>query len=345
METTIKKKEITGISFSRVVLIVLIVFIHFLGSSGRKFSIFPYYLYPPWNSLLAVDFLMISGAVLYYNHPEVPSLKKFYFKRFKSIYVPFYLAYAYFFIRQVFQLGDLFPHGQPWCLIFTVLGIDGYAATKFPSYNLIGEWSLGVIVILYFLFPLLAKCIRRAPWLTALVILAGYFIMLKTMFLTTFASRNIFTCLMSFYFGMLVIKYENIFLRHPLIGLGSLLFLILSGNVFYLPVDACTLTQLHGFAFFFVLYYLGDFAMKFLPIRKIISCLSPLSYPLFLVHHIIVNETVGYQNPETPGLFLLVFLIALLLSLAAAKVLSLVTEAVVKSDAWKKLENRILGRA
>lgn len=337
-----KKKEISGISFARVTLILLIVFIHFLGSSGRKFPIISFYLYPPWNSLLAVDFLMISGAVLYYNHSEVPSLKEFYFKRFKSIYPPFYLAYIYFYIRQVFELGDLFTHGQPWSLIFTLLGIDGYVATKFPSYNLIGEWSLGVIILLYILYPLLVKCINKAPLTTAFVIVVGYFIMLKTMFLTEFLSRNIFTCLMSFYFGMLVIKYERIFLQHPMIGLFSLLFLFVSCRFIYLPIDACTLTQLNGFAFFFILYYVGDYAMRLVPVRKVISELSPLSYPLFLVHHVIVNEMIAYQNPESFGLFMLVFFISLLISLAAAKVLSLVTKSVIMSDLWKKLENRIL---
>lgn len=330
MERAKRKPQIPAVSFARVTLILLIVFIHFLGGSGKHFPIFSRYLYPPWNSLLAADFLMISGAVLYYNYSEIPSLKDFYIRRAKAIFPPFYIAYAYFYIRQVLSVGDLFPHGQPWCLIFTLLGVDGYVATKVPTYSLIGEWSLGAIVLLYLLFPLLLKCMKKSPLGTGAVIVAGYIIMLKTMFLTEFAMRNIFTCMMSFYFGMLVIRYENFFLKNIAVGIISLLFLITSGRFFVLPFDPCTVTQLNGYAFFFVLYYLGVYAMKLSPVSAAVSRLSKLSYPLFLVHHVIVNDMLAYQNPDTPGAFMLVFLIALALSLAAAKVLSLVTADVMK---------------
>ena len=344
MEKT-RKREITGISFARAILTLSIVLIHFVGATEKTYAIVDRYFYAPWNSMAVTGFFMISGAVLYYNHDEIPSLKEFYFKRFKSIYPAYYIAYSYFFIQKVFETGDLLTHGQPWCLIFSLLGMDGYLEFKIPNYYLIGEWFVGAIVILYILYPLLLKGIKKAPMLTTALSICMYYVMLKTMFHTVYAMRNIFTCIMSFVLGMLIIRYESFFLKNIWIGVVSLVYLFTSGRLYVLPIDPCTITQLNGYALFFVLYYIGEYAMRSRTVKKPIAIINRIGFPIFLVHHRIVDKMIGYHNPSSSADFTITFIVTLLLSFAGAQVLYLVTNRILKSNAWQKFERTILKKS
>lgn len=337
-----RKKEISGISFARAVLTLYIVLIHFVGGTGRQYAILDRYIYAPWNSMSVAGFFLISGAVMYYNHREIPSVGRFYFKRLKSLLPAFYLAYSFFFVQQAFEKGDVLPHGQPWCLVFSLLGMDGYFEFKVPNYYLIGEWFLGAILILYLLYPLLLKATEKSPAVTAVFVFGMYYVMLKTMFFTEYSMRNIFTCLMSFFTGMMIIRYRELFLGSRWIGIASLLFLVTSGRFFILPIDPCTVTQINGYALFFVLFYLGEMLMKAGPVRRAVTGINRIGYPVFLVHHIIVDKVNGYRIPENSLEFAVLFLISLALTFALAKALAVVTDAVLKSSAWSRFEKRIL---
>ena len=68
--------------------------------------------------------------------------------------------------------GALFLYGEVlhgnnadiprWRVIFSVLGLDGYLAPVTVTFYKIGEWFLGVILILYLVFPLLLRCMETA---------------------------------------------------------------------------------------------------------------------------------------------------------------------------------------
>ena len=47
-----------------------------------------------------------------------------------------------------------------WRVIFSLLGLDGYLTPVTVTFYKIGEWFLGVILILYLVFPLLLWCIE-----------------------------------------------------------------------------------------------------------------------------------------------------------------------------------------
>ena len=104
-------------------------------------------------------FFILSGAMLYYNQPQIGSLRTFYYKRWKAIYPMFYLAYLYYFLQTVFSSGALFYKGNAKTMIWTILGLDGYVFYKIDNYYILGEWFLGAIILLYVLYPLLLCCL------------------------------------------------------------------------------------------------------------------------------------------------------------------------------------------
>lgn len=113
-------------------------------------------------------FFLLSGAALmhvYGGRIDVPDYAK---RRFLDIYPQYWVAYAL-----IFLLATLwgFPREAPaWTLILTVLGIDGYVGRIgepfVPNFYLVGEWYIGCQLVMYLLFPLLRRLVKRSPWLT-----------------------------------------------------------------------------------------------------------------------------------------------------------------------------------
>ena len=156
-----KKQKIQGIIFARACCCIGIVINHYFCHSKGNFKI----LYNTANSsfgfMFVTSFFCISGVVLYYNYPKIKSVKRFYFKRWKSIYPSYYICFLYFFLRTAFNLKKLFFKGH-WSKIFlTLIGMDGYLSYRIRTYYLIGEWFLGAIIIIYILYPLILCIVAR----------------------------------------------------------------------------------------------------------------------------------------------------------------------------------------
>ena len=141
--------RISGISFTRAICTIGIVFYHYFSRSKGTFKLLRKTANSTWGFIFVTTFFCISGTVLYYNYPKIYSLKKFYYKRWKSIFPPFYICYFYFFLTEAFNSHKLFSRGHWTKIIYTLLGIDGYLSYKIKTYYLVGEWFLGAIIILY----------------------------------------------------------------------------------------------------------------------------------------------------------------------------------------------------
>ena len=79
--------------------------------------------------------------------------------RAAATYPAFWLGFA-----ALFLYGEVL-HGNNadiprWRVIFSLLGLDGYLTPVTVTFYKIGEWFLGVILILYLVFPLLLWCIE-----------------------------------------------------------------------------------------------------------------------------------------------------------------------------------------
>lgn len=85
--------------------------------------------------------------------------RRYFVGRAAATYPAFWLGFG-----ALFLYGEVL-HGNNadiprWRVIFSVLGLDGYLAPVTVTFYKIGEWFLGVILILYLVFPLLLRCME-----------------------------------------------------------------------------------------------------------------------------------------------------------------------------------------
>lgn len=127
-----------------------------------------------WVEIGLAWFFLLSGAALCLQWQGRFRWRPYLVGRAAAMYPAFWLGFAVLFIY-----GEIL-HGNNaqiprWRVIFSVLGVDGYLAPVTPTFYKIGEWFLGVILLLYLVFPLLLWCmdrpLRRRILLTALVAL------------------------------------------------------------------------------------------------------------------------------------------------------------------------------
>lgn len=328
VQTPNKRKEtIPAFDFMRVFCAFIVIYRHFLSYSKAAIP------FPDATKCtgVVVCFIMLSGFVLFYNYPEVADLKQFYFKRFKAIFPMFWICYAYFFIQGVFKTGDLFWHDQPWSLVFSVLGIDGYLDGVVPTYYYTGEWFLGVIIVLYLLYPVLCTCVRKhAPALFA-VLTVLYILMFRFHLYLTYPIRSVISSTLSFCLGMLIAKHRDKILDSvPLLIASAAVTAVFFALDMWKIINEYVATHIFGICLFFILYHIGKYVMRADMPGKALHKLSALSYPVFLVQHQIIDKMMGYQNPSGAGGTLVVFVFTLALILVSAWVLDVVTKAAVK---------------
>ena len=85
------KKNITSIIFVRACSCLGIVIYHYFEHAKGNYKSYFRTANSNIGLMFVTAFLNISGTVLYYNYPKVNSIKKFYYKRWKSILVSYYI--------------------------------------------------------------------------------------------------------------------------------------------------------------------------------------------------------------------------------------------------------------
>lgn len=341
-----KKERLIGIDFARAFCAVGIIAYHFYCHSESHYKPIHEYANGAWGGLLVAVFIMISGAMLYYNYPEVGSLKTFYFKRLKTLLPAFYIAYLYFYLEMVYATGTPFFAGNPAKLLLTVVGMDGYLLYLGGNYYLIGEWFMGIILILYLLYPVLAWGLRKNPLVTGLVMLVAYGWLCLTNIFQINIDCNVISCAASFFMGMLLVKYKKQLLDNRwLLIPAALLSVVL--YIFELPYSY----NLHnisvhvfGFCLLLLLYHIGCVLMKVPALGRLIAVMGALSYPVFLLQHRVILKVLGAKNPVSTWKSGLLLLATIVLTFLYAKVLQIVTDAVVKSAWFSRLEEKITGK-
>jgi peptidoglycan/LPS O-acetylase OafA/YrhL len=109
--------------------------------------------------------LFVSGAVLMLNYEKINSLAEagsFYLKRFSRIYPAYWIALTIGLI--------MVPANLSSGLIQQFSGFDAFLGNWGGAIDGVG-WFIGLIAVLYILFPVLAKAIKRRPHLTMLALL------------------------------------------------------------------------------------------------------------------------------------------------------------------------------
>ena len=332
-----QKKKLLGISFVRACSSLGIVVFHYFSHSRGKFKLLYGTANSSWGFMFATTFFCISGTVLYYNYAKIQSLKKFYYKRWKSIFPAYYICFIFFFLNTAFEKKKLFYKAHWTKLFLTLFGLDGYLSYRINTYHIVGEWFLGVIIIIYALYPLLIYILDINIFIIYLILLFCYFLMYKTSIFIIERDRNLITCIFSFYFGIISIKFKKIFLKNKIFLVFSLFLFILLYTI-KININAFIIIfQLQGFSLYIIFFQFGEYIMS-KGNATIFQEISKISFSIYLIQHRIIFDVLGLKNPIQWYSHIILLGITILLILICSKIHFMVVDSVIKSDLFKKID-------
>lgn len=285
-----KKQKIFYLDFIRVVSMIMIVTYHFyahFAENNITGALIPL-ANGKWGNIGVALFFIISGASLMYNYEEQLELKTYMKKRFVGIYPMFWIAYIALFVYLFYQSKGV-PTATPlYRLIFSVFAMDGYLSCYTETIYLIGEWFLGCIVLIYILFPILRKLVKKCPKMTFLIgtiLNLGILIFYKNGRMPL--NRNLFVATYSFLLGMYVIKIKTFKWWQAIIGLILAFF---SYN--YPATNVMLFSHITAYSLYVVLAYVGN-KLKYATIQELFGVISKYSYAIYLVHHYLIMKTLN----------------------------------------------------
>ena len=170
-------------------------------------------------------------------------------------------------------------------LVLTFLGLDNFAVASGwvgMDFACVGEWFLGSILFLYLLFPLLQRALRRNIWLTWGVTLA----VCIPIHLLGWDARLVAVHIPEFLFGMT-------FLTMPKRAQYILPAALLAGAAAARSLDGKITCALAGAAVFILLALVAPLLDRPWP-RAVGAQLAKISYAVFLVHHVLIQELAAH---------------------------------------------------
>lgn len=284
-----------------------------------------------WVEIGLAWFFLLSGAALCLQWQGRFRWRPYLVGRAAAMYPAFWLGFAVLFVY-----GEIL-HGNNaqiprWRVIFSVLGVDGYLAPVTPTFYKIGEWFLGVILLLYLVFPLLLWCmdrpLRRRILLAALVALQ---LLWPALCPAPFeAGHTVLGRLPAFALGV----WFGTLLRQNRTVLPRVLWALAAFPLLWVPVVPRLAVLLAiSVPLFWVVYALG----QRLPQRYwgLLRRPAAWSYGVYLVHHVLLTlvllpaaARLGWPLPVwLPVFFLVSFALAALLTALAAPFSRLIKRA------------------
>lgn len=337
------KQRDLSIDFIRSLCAVGIIIFHFYCSTDENLTkLFYEFANGSFGNTIVNIFFIISGAMLYYNNPKIDSIKRFYYKRFKSIFPMFYLSFTVFYLIWAIRSRNFLYGGNPVKLLLTLFGVDGYFLYLGPNYYQVGEWFLGAIVILYAIYPLLLWIFNKSTFLaTAIVIILYGIVFIPNLFKINIAC-NLFSCLISFEVGMLLMKYNQIWKKNIIIFMTSLFLslVILFVKIYFIHENI--FNHLLALCSFFFLSYLGDYIMQKKTCNTVFLFISRTSFAVFLLQHIVILFVLGRYMPGNDWIAILCLLGIIAITIALAKVLALINDRLLKTKLFRKLDKCFL---
>lgn len=317
------KPRLFYLDWVRGLSVLLIVVTHFNNTSLLSNQIFmnsPFGIYI--GDLGVSQFFIISGAALMYNYADENhlNLRMFYWKRFKSIYPMFWIAFIITNIYITLRVGMISARAPKWTLILSILGMDGYLANAgFHTFYTLGEWFLGFIVIFYAIFPILRYGVKKHPWITAIIGLTLYLstLLLKIQIHGLPQELLLSTRLPELLFGM----YFVYLIKRTPHWLGGISLILLALQQIFKPLTGNVAVTMVGIFSFLFLVWISQW-VDIRPVCRVIGSLSKYSYAIFLVHHQAIIQIFAVINPSTLSpisaylLFFTDFLIIMTLSIA-----------------------------
>ena len=280
----------------RALAALLIVLTHFNAhlrehGGGYVLTFEPFGIY--LGALGVSLFLIISGAALTFTYRRPIDLKRFYWKRFLNIYPMFWTAWVLGTLSLFLVTNGRPPNAGPLrSFIFTLLGIDGLAqGFYFHTMYLLGEWFLGFILLYYVVFPPLLWAIDRFPVITGVVLLVVYVatIVIMSRYFPDYPSAAVLTTrLPELAFGSYVVLYIRRIHWATVLPAAA----VLAASAMFpgrIPEDVGT--TIVGISVFLILVMAGRY-VAIQPVRALVSLIATYSYPIFLVHHVVIEQVL-----------------------------------------------------
>lgn len=341
------RKRIIGLDILRVLCLVFIVCYHYFVEYVMAAGTEPAYMYNimyffnigarPASILLFV----ISGYALIYNHEEDLDIRTFFVRRFKGLFLPFYVCYSIMFVLSYFIKHQITGAGLPINrFIYTLMGLDSLMAYHEPTFYLVGEWFMSCIVICYLLFPILAFLLKKAPRITLIILLVWYMMLLILPNpIRLEMTHNPFFDMVYFYIGMILRKYLQDTKIPTYFSTICTVFSIAVYAFFMFIANHTTFVNITPDNIFGeILNGLWSLAMLIAILNvhipdssvfsKVILHLAGISWYILLVHHVIISLFyVGLPMTTYPiGYIFALFPVCILISYAV----SIIAKKIVK---------------
>ena len=327
-----KKERIKGINFERMLLALSIIAYHYyIDSSSTILSLNTLYI----GRIATTSFFVISGAMLFYNHENVHDIADYYRKRFKAIFPAFWIAYFLEYMRVAVNARSILWTDAPkWRFLFSIFGLDGFFHSTFEEHDfyILGEWFLGAIIIIYIVYPFLARLMNKNVYVVSVCVYV-IFALYLTIDNAPFPTR-IIVCITYFYTGMLIMKFKKQLFdsRQALIvsAVACVLLVIFKTNgssVFYLIFSAGLLI---------VLQRIGSVLENLPVIGQAIDFIGGISYEIFLIQHVVIANALLIKNPAELYKSIIYVGMIMILCIIYAKLLNSAAKGVVSMFASKK---------
>ena len=230
----------------------------------------------------------------------------------QAIYPLYYICFCVAFVVQILAGYKLIHRAPLWTLLLTFLGMDGWLNEVIPTYALVGDWFVGCIVCIYLLFPLLHKPMNKCPHIT-LGIYFLIFLLWEYIFPFDFSKKSsVILRTFEVLLGMYFVKTDKRVSWKEILA-SFLLFGIIFG-VRIKEISVYILVPIAGMSLFVILNYMAE-KITIKKIQKIAIWLSRYSFPIFLMHHFLLNMILSVIPTKSLGLgsMLILFVIYIMI--------------------------------
>lgn len=302
----VKKERILYLDLVRIVSFIMVTTYHFSVAAqvfGVNAKLSGYQSVSHIMAPVAMSaFFIVSGAALTVQYSEKCPLKEFYKKRFLGIFPLFWLAYLFAFLDYFYQAKGM-PEAPKANFLLTVIGMDGYLNDYLPTFYLLGEWFLGMIVMLYLLFPLYRRIMLKNKYILPAVFLAGSVWLLFANPFSMVIEKNLIVCSFYFVLGMMI---EQIRLgadqkafavgRRIAAAVGLILFiLLLVAEAAALPINSYCKIFVRTLCYYMVIMEAAEW-LKGGKVRELVNTVGRHSYAFFLIHHVFLHRYLAHYS-------------------------------------------------
>lgn len=245
--------------------------------------------------MIAVSvFFMISGIGLAVKMGreeavgEKPDWKAYYLGRFRTILIPFYIAWILWAIYKLISVGiGAFAGIDANSILCTLFGADTFAQLYIPVFSLhIGEWFLGALVILYVFFPVFYTLFRRHYILTLAAAVIGFAVVVLTYNSAMPWHMNILARMFCFVFGI-AIGMRSEFFDDPPKWVWAVPLLIIGAA---LKIPPCFSDMMVTIGLLAIMILLEKNMCRCGWLCRFLVWASGVTYYIFLTHHVIIQE-------------------------------------------------------